>query len=259
MPEKPSLLFAKTQTAKADAHASFRDEFYSRLSPGSALQDVFEHLSGVHFFLKNHDGRTIAFNSLLRTRLGLPDDEDVTGMTDYDLFPLRQADHYREDDRRVLATGLPLINRIEAWRNENPVVTSKYPVRDVEGRVIGVMGMFQCLSERRSVLSEEDELKCAVDYIRDHLHERLTVEQIADRAFLSARQLRRKFGLRFGISIQEYVIRLRIEAAGQELRNSTAPIAEIANRFGFCDQAAFTHHFRRRMGVTPRKYRSDAG
>ncbi|HVJ84060.1 MAG TPA: helix-turn-helix domain-containing protein [Caulifigura sp.] len=254
MSGKPSLHLTSTRQPRP-ADRGLRDEFYSRLAPGSVLVDLFEHLSGVHFFLKDDRGRTIAFNSLLRRRLGLSADACVIGLTDYDLFSRQQADRYRDDDRRVLTTGTPLINRIEAWRSETPIVTSKYPVRDAAGRVIGVMGMFQCSPERPGVLSEDDELRCAVDYIRSHLHERLSVETIAARAFVSARQLRRKFDRRFGVSVLEFVIRLRIEGAGQDLLNTTAPIAEIANRFGFCDQAAFTHHFRRRMGVTPKKYR----
>ena len=87
------------------AGRGLRDEFYSRLAPGSVLVDLFEHLSGVHFFLKDDHGRTIAFNSLLRSRLGLPAEEDVIGLTDYDLFSRQQADRYRDarDAGEVLA------------------------------------------------------------------------------------------------------------------------------------------------------------
>jgi AraC-like DNA-binding protein len=39
------------------------------------------------------------------------------------------------------------------------------------------------------------------------------------------------------------------------LRQGRDPIAEIATDCGFYDQSSFTSHFRRHMGVTPRKYR----
>jgi AraC-like DNA-binding protein len=39
------------------------------------------------------------------------------------------------------------------------------------------------------------------------------------------------------------------------LRSGDKPIAEIALDFGFCDQSAFTQHFRKHMGITPATYR----
>lgn len=257
MIETGSGHFAINRQSVAGDRRSLREDFCSRLPSGVSLIEVFEHLSGVHFFLKDDIGRMIAFNSLLLQRLGIPHESDVIGATDYDLFPRRQADRYLDDDRRVLTTGTPLINRNEAWRNEKPIVTSKFPVRDALGRVIGVMGMFQ-LSGRQQVLSTEQEIDGAVHYIHSHLGERMTIEQIAERAFISPRQLRRKFSRQFGMSVQEFVIKARIEAASDELRHSSASIAEIANRFGFCDQAAFTNHFRKRMGMTPRRFRCEA-
>ena len=94
MSGKPSLHLTSTRQQRP-GDRGLRGEFYSRLAPGPVLVDLFEHPSGVHFFLKDDHGRTIVFNSLLRSRLGLPRDEDVIGLTDYDLFLFGEGSHHR--------------------------------------------------------------------------------------------------------------------------------------------------------------------
>ncbi len=43
------------------------------------------------------------------------------------------------------------------------------------------------------------------------------------------------------------------------LRESDLPISEVAYDLGFCDQSAFTAQFRKRMTMTPKKYREQYG
>jgi len=58
-----------------------------------------------------------------------------------------------------------------------------------------------------------------------------------------------------GVTPHELILRLRIEAAGEQLANSDISIAKIAVDYGFYDQSAFTKHFRSRTGLTPRAFR----
>ena len=94
-----------------------------------------------------------------------------------------------------------------------------------------------------------------VDHIREHQHQRLTVEQLAARAKVSPRQLHRKFRDVFGLSVREFLVKTRVQAASDALLHSDRPIAQIAAEFGFCDQSAFTQLFRKHMGLTPRRFR----
>lgn len=70
--------------------------------------------------------------------------DDVTGLTDYDFFPPELAAKYIEDDRALLSSGKALIDVIEFIPNEeggvNYASTSKYPVCDETGKVIGLYG-----------------------------------------------------------------------------------------------------------------------
>ena len=70
-------------------------------------------------------------------------------------------------------------------------------------------------------------------------------------AGLHPHHLMRAFRQQRGETIGGYVRRRRLEIADAELRRPDLPLAEIALRAGFCDQAHFTRAYRRQFGVTP--------
>jgi AraC-like DNA-binding protein len=68
--------------------------------------------------------------------------------------------------------------------------------------------------------------------------------------------LARAFREHYGCSIGEYVRRLRIEAACEELSRANKPLSAIAAAAGFYDQAHFTNVFKAHVGVTPGQFRA---
>jgi AraC family transcriptional regulator len=69
--------------------------------------------------------------------------------------------------------------------------------------------------------------------------------------------LARAFRRAFGCTIGEYLRRLRIERAAEQLATGTQPLAEIALAAGFADQSHFSNVFRRRVGMSPSAYRRE--
>jgi AraC family transcriptional regulator len=67
--------------------------------------------------------------------------------------------------------------------------------------------------------------------------------------------LARSFRLRFGCSVGDYVRRVRIEHAAEQLGGSDLPLAAIALGAGFSDQSHFSNVFRRLTGMAPSAYR----
>jgi AraC-like DNA-binding protein len=159
----------------------------------------------------------------------------------------------------VMSTGRPLIGRVELWYNEQRVldwfVTNKHPICDAHGAVIGLMGIVRSYEGQRRSMQPMSLINSTIEYIREHHHERLTVEELASRADLSPRHLHRKFREVFGLSVREFLVKTRIQAASDALLHSETSIAQVAIDFGFCDQSAFTQVFRKHMGLTPRQFR----
>jgi len=71
---------------------------------------------------------------------------DIIGKTDFDLFGGQHARDALEDERHIISTGRPLINKVETetFQGERPdycVSTSKFPLRNRDGRIVGTFGL----------------------------------------------------------------------------------------------------------------------
>jgi PAS domain S-box-containing protein len=77
--------------------------------------------------------------------------EEIAGKTDYDFYPKELADKYRADDRRLMESGETeeIEERYIQHGKELFVHTVKTPVRDEGGNVVGILGVFWDITERR--------------------------------------------------------------------------------------------------------------
>lgn len=97
-----------------------------------------------NFFRKDLEGRVTFANRMYCHTIGKPLKE-LIGKTDFDLFPEKMARKYREDDSRVLQTGITL-DVVEAHKPPGKGViyvrVVKSPVYDSDQRAVGVQGIF---------------------------------------------------------------------------------------------------------------------
>jgi transcriptional regulator GlxA family with amidase domain len=98
-------------------------------------------------------------------------------------------------------------------------------------------------------------IRKALNYARTHLHERLSVEDLAEIACLSPRQFSRVFYGETGITPAKAVERLRIETAKLRLETGPEPIETIAQRTGFDDPERMRRAFLRTYGQPPQAIR----
>jgi AraC family transcriptional regulator len=102
-------------------------------------------------------------------------------------------------------------------------------------------------------------LRAVVEYVQEQLDAGPTLEQMAAVARLSPYHFARQFKAATGLPPHQYVIVRRVERAKELLQASTdVSLAEVAACAGFSDQSVFCHHFKRLVGVTPRKFRMSA-
>ncbi|MEA2053938.1 MAG: PAS domain S-box protein [Candidatus Thermoplasmatota archaeon] len=108
-------------------------------------------------FFKNRKSVYVFCNSHYAADIGIAPDE-IQGKTDYNFYPRDLADKYRTDDQRIMKSG-QLEQMEEPYRignEERTVLTVKTPVRDANGNIIGVLGIFTDITERKKM---EEELK----------------------------------------------------------------------------------------------------
>lgn len=95
----------------------------------------------------------------------------------------------------------------------------------------------------------------AIDYIRSHIQENLTVESIADSLSLNSSYLSKLFKQEMGITLSRYIRDQKINVACNMLRHLDESSLTIANYLGFSSQSHFIQVFKKSTGMTPEEYR----
>ncbi len=93
------------------------------------------------------------------------------------------------------------------------------------------------------------------EHIEAHYAQALGNAELAALAHLSERQFKRRFQAAVGETAPQYLQRVRVEMAKQELRSSREPVERIAGQVGYSDAAFFRQVFRRHTGLIPQDYR----
>lgn len=104
-------------------------------------------------YFKDADSRFIRISMAQAERFGLRDPAQAVGKTDSDFFAEDHARQALEDEQRVMITGRPLVDleEMETWPDRRVawVSTTKVPLRDRHGRVIGTFGISRDITERK--------------------------------------------------------------------------------------------------------------
>jgi two-component system cell cycle sensor histidine kinase/response regulator CckA len=105
-------------------------------------------------FWKDRQLRYQGCNAQMARDFGLPHPDNVIGKTDYEIVASRQeAEWFRHSDRQVLQTGQAVVHREENWTDPqgttHTLLVSKVPLRDSHGRITGVVGVYQDITERK--------------------------------------------------------------------------------------------------------------
>ncbi len=238
-----------------------RDAWLRQIHPAYLFFPLLDLLPGIYFFAKNRRGQLMFLSGHSLKMYHVPDETSLIGLTDFDLNPPGMARAYVQDDKRIYATGEPLLHKVELWFDEFGIpewfLVNKLPIRSRRGAIVGIMGFSQSLKARGESLPTARGIARAVDFIRQNYSERVTLAQLVREASLSGRQLQRQFKSYFGLSPHEFLIKTRVLAACHMLRETGDCLADVALACGFCDQSAFAQHFHKHVGETPARFRRD--
>jgi PAS domain S-box-containing protein len=118
----------------------------------SLLQALMDTIPDTIYF-KDEKSRFIRVNQAQAAHFGLDDPAQVLGRTDFDFFPEEFARKSFEDEQSILRTGVPLVNSEEREANPDGLdtwfLTTKMPLLDKEGKIIGTFGISRDVSERK--------------------------------------------------------------------------------------------------------------
>jgi len=145
-------------------------------------------------WLKDADGVYLSCNAKFESFFGAKV-ADILGKTDYDFVTKKQADFFRENDRKVIAADGP--NSNEEWVTFAAdgcrvlLYTTKIPMKDTEGRLIGVLGIGRDITKLKlaeeAMGESESRLRYALEGTNDGLWD---VQFKSGKTYLSPRSCR---------------------------------------------------------------------
>ena len=189
--QETTLLFRSEQASHQQAEDALRSsEIFNR--------SLVEHLPQ-RIFIKDVNSVYVSGNANFTNEMGLGP-EGLAGKTDYDFFPNELADQFRADDREVMSRGITkrmeeryMVDGREKWAN-----TTKVPFRDAKGQVVGVLGIFDEITERKEM---ELALRESEEKFRQLIEQSPVVYELYDKDGVQ-RMVNRAYGELWGIDPQ---------------------------------------------------------
>jgi AraC-like DNA-binding protein len=130
--------------------------------------------------------------------------------------------------------------------------------------LLQIMNLISISSEKSLIIKKEikqtsgnnsDRLVNVLNYMKEHLQEQISLQQIANVAFMTVPAFCRFFKNRTKKTFSEYLIELRIDDACKMLIEADKPISEIAHSCGFVSHSHFCKVFRTSMKQSPIQYK----
>jgi diguanylate cyclase (GGDEF)-like protein/PAS domain S-box-containing protein len=216
----------------------------SRILEEDLLRAFLEHIpDGVYF--KDRKSRFVRISRSLAIRFGLSDPVEAINKTDFDVFSEEHAKQAFADEENIIRTGQPIIDaeEKETWPNggETWVLTTKLPLLDHKGTVIGTMGVSRDITERKRVERELQQYRARLE------------ELVAER---TAELIRANEKLERDIAARK-VVEEELALKAQELAKSNALLESLSlvddltglyNRKGFFALAAHRVKLANRRG-----------
>ena len=132
-------------TARKQAEESLRQE-------QTLMATLMENLPDA-FYFKDAASRFLRVNRALSRKFGLSDPAQLVGKSDTDFFSGEHSRQALADEQEIIRTGRPLLNveEKETWMDGTVswVLTTKLPLRDATGRIIGTCGISRDITERK--------------------------------------------------------------------------------------------------------------
>lgn len=160
------------------------------------MQSLLNNIPNRIFF-KDRESRFLRVNPAMLRILKMESSDQVIGKTDLDFFHHEHAQRALEDELQVMVTGQPMSGKMEKETHVDGSVTwaltTKLPLRDREGRVIGTTGISSDVTEFKKMeerlASERNLLRSVVDNLPDPIYAkdaagRYTLDNVAHTRFL---------------------------------------------------------------------------
>jgi PAS domain S-box/diguanylate cyclase (GGDEF) domain len=133
------------------------NEKHTILSEALIIQVIMNYSQDT-FYFKDKDSKFLGNSKAHAIQFGVEDPKLLVGKSDFDFFTADFAEMARADEIKIMETGIPIIGKVERVTNSsNEVVwysSSKYPLYDLNGNIIGTWGSSRDITSLKKVEEE---------------------------------------------------------------------------------------------------------
>ncbi len=166
--------------------------------------------------------------------------------------------YLQREKNRYEYTTPPLVGRIAQFRD---IMHHLQLMENMENlvyanfRFYSFLGTFRLTVFNYMKKGMDNIIERCVLIMKEHLHENLTLDELAKKAHVSASYLSALFKQKTHYSPMQLYTSLKIQKASQLLKVTQTPIKQIAEEMGYPDQYSFSRSFKQVMGTSPKQFR----
>jgi PAS domain S-box-containing protein len=225
----------------------------------TALEQLFDQVPDLAFFIKDSEGRYVATNHSLIARHGLTERAQVIGKKPSDICSGDFGRIPSEQDNLILGSGISIVDHLEMqWEMPGrPVwcLTTKLPLKDEEGKTIGIVGFSKDVRSAVEPSAVPASFARALEVFEHDLPSEASPSWLAKLANMPPHRFARTMKLIFGLTPTQYIAKSRLGRASSLLLQTNKSISEIAQTSGFFDHSAFSRAFKKATGSSPVSFR----
>jgi transcriptional regulator GlxA family with amidase domain len=162
------------------------------------------------------------------------------------------------EEKRIYSSGGAnsywnlLLHLVEKYTDRaTAVLASKYFAIDIDRESQTAFAMFKGQKNHN-----DEDIKKAQTYIENHIQDKISLDELADKVSIGRRSFERRFKLATNNSVLEYIQRIKIEAAKRSFESSRQNITEVMMGVGYTDTKTFRSIFKKITGLSPIEYRN---
>lgn len=167
-------------------------------------------------YIRDNSGKYLVANKALADFVGVPDPAEVVGKTPFDFFADKKASKLIEKDELVLSKGEVLVNRAHTRRNSDGsmrnLVTTRVPVRDQDGSIFGVLGIYRDVTEQEEAREELRQTEHRMQEIVDNSPSPMYAKSVSGEYLM----VNRRFEELFNVKSEDVVGKSDLEIIGDD-------------------------------------------
>ncbi len=176
-------------------------------------------------YIKDNESKFILANKHKAKFHGFEDPEAMNGKSDFDYFPEEMARSFYDDEMLIMKSGVPAVNKeekiLDSSDNEVILSTTKIPVRDKSGNVVGIVGIGRDITRQKETENRLEHLSMVASTTEN-------VVVVMDREG-NFEWVNKGFQVRYGGTMEEYIKQHGINLMENSSHENIAEIIEVVH------------------------------